>query len=80
MKKFKIMEFCGAISVSARYDTWGSTKYYNFVAVTGLVIAVLIIILTILNVFEKLEQIPWMFIVNKNKKNEQYKKKREEKN
>ena len=57
------MEFCGSISVSARYDTWGSARYYNFVAVPGIVVAVLVILFNLFKIVERLEKVPWMFIV-----------------
>jgi len=57
------MEIAGAISVSVVYDNWSTTRYYDFVAVTGIVIALLSIILNVLRVTERFESIPWNFIV-----------------
>ena len=72
---FKIFEICGAISVSVIYSTWGSSQYYNFVAVTGIVVAVISIILNLTKITKKFDKVPWNFgvrnkliVINKNNK------------
>jgi hypothetical protein len=44
------------------YESWGSSKYYNFVAVTGIVVCALIIILYVLQIPKKFDNIPWNFV------------------
>lgn len=58
----KLMLIAGAISVSVRYDYWSTSRYYNFVAVTGIVIAVIVTLLYALRITERFEKIPWNFI------------------
>lgn len=57
-----LMEICGAISVSVKYDYRSTSRYYNFVAVTGIVVALISILLNLLNVVSKFERIPWSII------------------
>ena len=60
-----LMEICGAISVSVKYDYRPYSRYYNFVAVTGIVVAILSILLNLLNIVNKFSKIPWNFMVSK---------------
>lgn len=57
----KVMEIAGAISVSVVYSSWSSSGYYNFVAVTGIVVAMVLIFLNMIRVTTKFERIPWSF-------------------
>ncbi|RNA36791.1 hypothetical protein BpHYR1_046920 [Brachionus plicatilis] len=43
-----IFHICGAISVSIKYDNWGPTRYYNFVAITAIVLILIELIFDIL--------------------------------
>lgn len=56
------MLIAGAISVSVRYDYWSTSRYYNFVAVTGIVIAVIVTLLYVFRITDRFEKIPWNFI------------------
>ena len=58
-----LMEVCGAISVSVKYDYRSYSRYYNFVAVTGIVVAILSILLNLLNIVNKFSKIPWNLMV-----------------
>ena len=58
-----LMEICGAISVSVLYDYYSYSRYYNFVAVTGIVVAVLFVLTNLLNIVSKFNNIPWNLIV-----------------
>ena len=58
-----LMEVCGAISVSVKYDFRSYSRYYNFVAVTGIVVALISIVLNLVNVISKFTRIPWNLIV-----------------
>ncbi|CAF0842191.1 unnamed protein product [Brachionus calyciflorus] len=57
-----IFQIAGAISVSVKYDTWGSTRYYNFVAITGVIFIVVFIIFHFFFLTQKLTKIPWSLI------------------
>ena len=57
-----LMEICGAISVSVKYDYRPTSRYYNFVAVTGIVVALLSITINLINIVGKFERIPWNLI------------------
>lgn len=54
----------GAISVSIWYASWGESRYYNFVAVTGIVVAFISIVLNFTDLTGKLPKIPWNVIVS----------------
>lgn len=55
------MEIGGAISVSVIYSHWAASGYYNFVAVTGIVVALVMIILNFCQIPKKLDNLPWNF-------------------
>ena len=57
------MEVAGAIAVSANNSGWGSSQYYNFVAVTGIIVATILIFFNVINVVEKMSFIPWNLLV-----------------
>lgn len=52
----------GAIAVSIWYASWGESRYYNFVAVTGIVVALISIVLNFTDLTGKLPKIPWNVI------------------
>jgi hypothetical protein len=57
-----LMLFAGAISVSVVYSWWATSRYYNFVAVTGIVIAVIVILLNFFQFFRRFPRVPWHLI------------------
>ena len=59
------MQIAGVISASVVYSSWGSSQYYNFVVISGMVLASISILLNFVRVVEKFERIPWNFVVSK---------------
>lgn len=57
------MHVAGAIAVSVKYESWGSTRYYNFVAVTGIALILILILLHFFQITRRVSKFPWNFFV-----------------
>ena len=58
------MQVSGIISVSVLYSSWGSSQYYNFVVISGMMIALIFIFLHFVRAIEKIDRIPWTLVVS----------------
>ena len=56
------MAIGGTISVSIVFSTLGASQYYNFVTVSGIIVAVIQIFLHLVQITRKLTKIPWNFV------------------